>query len=178
MKFGEKKKPSFRIGAKRPGFKFGKQVKDISPIREHTNITVKTKEDLKAIVEEPCLKACENLFEKNIETVDSGCNGENSSHRAYVTINYDTLSEANQKIADYLVQEGKMQFYPKGDNLRNYFNQVEIEIPIRSNDFVVNVEKKLLAVVSCFERQDKIEHKKDFSAMLMQQMKQNIGERK
>lgn len=173
MRFGEKKKPSFKIGEKRPAFKFGRQVKDVEPIREHTNIAVKKKEDLKTIVEEPCLKACEELFEKNIETVDSGCNGENSACRAYITINYDTLSKVNQKIADHLVQEGKMQFYPKGDSLRNYFNQVEVEIPTKANDFVVNVEKKLLAVVSCFERQDKIEHKKDFSAVFMQQMKQH-----
>ena len=169
---GEKRKVSFKIGEKHPLFKFGKQIKDVEPIREHTNIVVKTKEDLKGIVEEPCLKACESLFEKNIETVDSGCNGENSFHRAYITINYDTLSEKNKQIADDLVKQGKMQFYPKGDNLRNYFNQVEVEILTKPEDFVANVEKKLLAVVSCFERQDKIEYKRDFSAAFMQQMKQ------
>ncbi len=172
MKFGEKKKPSFNIGQKHPVFRLGKKIKDVAPIKEHTNIAIKTKEDLVAIVEEPCLKACEMLFEKNIKTVDSGCNGENSSHRAYVTINYDTLSEKNKQIADDLIKQGKMQFYPKGDNLRNYFNQVEVEVLTKPEDFVANVEKKLLAVVSCFERQDKIEYKRDFSAAFMQQMKQ------
>ena len=165
---GEKRKVSFKIGEKHPLFKFGKQIKDVEPIREHTNIVVKTKEDLKGIVEEPCLKACESLFEKNIETVDSGCNGENSFHRAYITINYDTLSEKNKQIADDLVKQGKMQFYPKGDNLRHYFNQVEIEILTKPEDFVTNVEKKLLAVTANFEMQEKVARKRDFSLLKMQ----------
>lgn len=159
IKFGEKRKSTIKFGNKKPIFKLGKRVRDVIPIRQATKINVKSKEDLKSIVEEPCLKVCELLFDRNIETVDSGCNGENSSHRAYVTINYDTLSNENKLIADNLVKQGKLSFYPKGDSLRNYFNQVEIDIPTTPNDFVVNVENKLLLLAENFKQQEKIEQK-------------------
>lgn len=161
VKFGEKQKSTIKFGNKKPIFKLGKKVRDVLPIKQATKIFIKSKDELKSVVEEPCLRVCEFLFDRNIETVDSGCNGENSSHRAYVTINYDTLSNENKLIADNLVRQGKFSFYPKGDSLRNYFNQVEIDIPITPDDFVVNVENKLLSLAKNFKQQEKIKQKED-----------------
>lgn len=177
MKFGEKQKPTFKIGQKRVPFKIGqkkplftiggaKKIKDVLPIREHTDIKVKNKDDLREIVEEPCLKACQQLFEKNIQTVDSGCNGENCANRAYITINYDTLSEKNKGIADNLVKDGMISFIPKdNDCIRNYYNKIEIEIPTTPEETVKLVENRLLAITGHFEQQQKIEKTIDLSVL-------------
>ena len=72
MRFGEIQKTTFKIGQKRAPFQIGqkksvlapdhaKKNKDVPPIREHTNIKVNNTDDLREIVEEPCLKACQQL---------------------------------------------------------------------------------------------------------------------
>jgi len=177
MRFGEKQKPAFKIGQKRVPFKFGqkktlltsdnvKKIKDVLPIREHTDIKITHKDDLPKIVEEPCLKACQQLFEKNIQTVDSGCNGENCANRAYITINYDTLSEKNKEIADTLAKNSVISFIPKDENcIRNYYNKIEIEIPTTPEETVGLVENKLLAITQHFEQQQKIEKTMDLSIL-------------
>ncbi len=110
MKFGEKK-PSFIIGKpNKIKIKFGekkapfiikpkRKIRDVPAFHQGTSIPIRIKEDLKDIVEEPCLKACQYLFEKNIETIDSGCNEENCADCAYIIINYDTMDTQNQLIA-------------------------------------------------------------------------------
>ncbi|MBO6281728.1 MAG: hypothetical protein J6N49_04255 [Alphaproteobacteria bacterium] len=168
MRFGEKQKPSFKIGQRKALFTIGnvKKIKDVLPIREHTDIKVSNKEDLREIVEEPCLKACQQLFEKNIQTVDSGCNSENCANRAYITINYDTLNKKNKEIADNLVRNGIINFIPKDENcIRNYYNKIEIEIPTNPEATVKSVENKLLAITGHFEQQQKIEKTTDLSIL-------------
>ena len=146
--FGKKTKPKFIIGEKKSHdkpvlkIKFPKRVKDIPAFHQYTSIPIKTRDDLKEIAEEPCLKACQQLFDKNIETMDSGCNGENCSDRAYIVINYDTLDENNKQIANRLVSQGKVKFFPKSDVcIRNYFNQIYVEVPTSPEEFINKVEK-------------------------------------
>lgn len=82
MNFGDKKsftikkkltigdnKPSFTIGKKKPAFTINpsKKVKDIPAFHQGTSIPIETRDDLKEVVEEPCLKACQILFDKNIK---------------------------------------------------------------------------------------------------------------
>ncbi|MBQ8676963.1 MAG: hypothetical protein IJ529_00665 [Alphaproteobacteria bacterium] len=98
--------------------------------------------------------------------MDSGCNGENCSNRAYITINYDTLSDKNKEIADNLVKDGVIRFIPKDGNcIRNLYNKVEIEIPTNPQEAVKLVENKLLAIAGRFERQQKIEKTMDLSIL-------------
>lgn len=168
MKFVKKQKPSFTLGPKKPAFTFGekkpafviktaKKIKDVPAFHQGTNIKVQSREDLKEIVEEPCLKACQQLFDKNIETMDSGCNGENCSDCAYIIINYDTLDAQNQQIADRMVQRGAVQFLPKSDVcVRNYFNQIFIKVPASPEETVQSVEKKLCSITKDFVPQRKI----------------------
>ena len=177
MRFEEKQKPTFKIGQKKVPFRIGlkkplstiggaKKIKDVLPIRNHTDIKIKNKEDLQEIVEEPCLKACQQLFEKNIQTVDSGCNSENCNNRAYITINYDTLGKQNKSIADNLIKDGVITFIPKNnDCIRNYYNKIEIEIPTTPEETVKLVENKLLAITGHFEQQQKIEKTIDLSVL-------------
>ncbi|MSU75974.1 hypothetical protein EXS54_00640 [Patescibacteria group bacterium] len=65
---------------------------------------VRTREYLSEIVELPLVDACEELYDKNIKTVMSSACGADVSggRRAYVRIDYDSLSLANREIADAL----------------------------------------------------------------------------
>jgi len=180
--FGTKTKPKFTIGEKRipnnPNLKikFPKRVKDIPAFHQYTNIPIKTRDDLKEIAEEPCLKACQQLFDKNIETIDSGCNGENCSDRAYIVINYDTLDNNNQQIADRMVRDGKVKFFPKSDIcIRNYFNQIYIEVPTSPDEFINKVERKLLSITQNFVQQRRIIKKMDPAQIIAMKQKSMQG---
>ena len=129
MRFGKKYK--FLFGTKKAqmrtiSFVTKRKIKDVQPIRNATNIGIKNKEDLKNIVEEPCLKACQDLFEKNIETVDSGCNNENSSNLAYIIIKYDSMNAKNKEIADSLINNRDIQLFKKNIPDGMYFNLLKI----------------------------------------------------
>jgi len=175
-KFTIKKKTtsSFTNGEWKPTFTIrpSKKIKDVPAIRQGTNIPVKTRNDLKEIVEEPCLKACQHLFDKNIETLDSGCNGENCSHCAYIVINYDTLDTQNQQIADNLINGNSVTFIPKSDVcIRNYFNQIFIKIPTSPEENVCLVEQKLLNITQHFMPQRKIVKKMDPAQIIAMHMR-------
>ena len=163
--FGEKKSPpKIKFGEKKvsitiPGLK---KIKDIPAMHQGTNIPINSREDLKEIVELPCLKACQDLFDKNIETLDSGCNGENCPNCAYIVINYDTLDEHNKTMADEMVKKGIIKFHPKSDVcIRNYFNHIFIQVPTTPEETVASVEKKLSKITQFFVPQQKIIKKMD-----------------
>lgn len=67
---------------------------------------VKDREDLRRIIEEPCLDACLTLYDKNIQTVSSSANEGNRGGEAYICINYDSLEEDNKQILKRLIEEG------------------------------------------------------------------------
>lgn len=170
IKFGEKRQPpKIKFGEKRSAITISglKKIKDIPAFHQGTHVPIKTREDLKEVVELPCLKACQELFDKNVETIDSGCNGENCSNCAYIVINYDTLDERNQKIADDMVKNGIVQFHPKSDVCtRNYFNHIFISVPTSAEETVASVEKKLSKITQFFVEQEKIVKKMDPQVIL------------
>lgn len=172
IKFGEKK-PAFTIGSKRPfSIKPLKKIKDIPAFHQETNIPINTKDDLKEIVEEPCLKACQQLFDKNIETIDSGCNGENCSDCAYIVINYDTLDNRNKQIADNMVNGNTVTFIPKSDVcIRNYFSQIFIKIPTSPEETVNSVERRLQNITQNFVPQRRIIKKMDPAQIIAMHMR-------
>ena len=180
--FGKKQNPKFTIGKKEPAFiikkkpnftiKTAKKVKDIPAFHQGTNIPINTRDDLKDIVEEPCLKACQELYDKNIETLDSGCNGENCSNCAYIIINYDTLDENNKQIADSMVNQNTVKFLPKSDVcIRNYFNQIFIKVPTSPEELVSSVEKKMLNIIQGFVPQRRIIKKMDPAEIIAMHMR-------
>ncbi|MBR5939612.1 hypothetical protein IKZ77_03735 [Candidatus Saccharibacteria bacterium] len=85
-----------------------KTISDVKQINNGESIIVRRNE-LKDIVEEPCLKACELLYDKNIQTVASSANGQNfgltDTQNATITINYTSLSDDNKAIVKSLQEE-------------------------------------------------------------------------
>ena len=175
MKIGEKRPaPKIRFGENKKKFSILslKKIKDVKAFYQGTNIPIKTREDLKEIVEEPCLKACQDLFDKNVQTLDSGCNGENCSDCAYIVINYDTLDEKNKKIADRMVANNLIKFIPKSDEcIRNYFNQLFIKVLTSPEERIIDVERKLAKITHFFVPQHKIVKNIDYNEVRAMQQK-------
>ena len=66
-----------------------------------------------------------------------------------------------------MVSEGKIKFFPKSDVcVRNYFNQIFVQVPTYPEELVSNVEKRLCAVIQDFVPQQKIVKKMDPATIL------------
>ena len=160
-----KKQPTFTFGSKH-------KIKDVLPHQNSTDIEIANKDELKKIIDEPCLKACEHLFEKNIQTVDSGCNAVDSPNSAYIVIRYDTLDEKNKKIADKLVDNISVFFEKRnGINIRQLYDKLRIEIPTTPETTVSIVEQQLMAIVKNFISQKRIIKRLDLSELIAYQQK-------
>ena len=164
MNFGGKKTHTFTFG--------NQKIKEVKAHCYNSFIVIDTKKKLKQYVDTPCLKACEELFDKNIETLDSGCNGENCSSCAYIVINYDGLDEKNKQTADGLVNHKTVFFYEREPlNMRQLSNTIEIKVPTSPEETIDMVEKKLKLIVQNFQPQKKIKRNFDYSEFFAYQQK-------
>lgn len=116
---------------------------------------VKGREDLRMIIEEPCLAACLTLYDKNIQTVNSSANERNRGGKAYIGINYDSLEENNKQILKRLVEEGIVEPLNLSDNKgQRGGREVSIKVPVFEDDTVGKVSDRFLQIVSAFHQQD------------------------
>ena len=155
-------------------FSFGKskkQIKDVEPL-DYSGIgfTVEKKEDLISFIDEPCLRACEELFDKKIRTVDSGCS-KVAPERAYVTIAYDSLDWKNKMLAHKMISDGKALLIQATDE--NVFRVPEsmLEIAVQTNpdDFVDVVSARLCDAIGAFAKQERM-IERDINAFRMRVM--------
>ena len=156
-----KPKPKFTFGPKNK-FTFGKsdkKIKDVEP-KDYSGIDyeIERKEDLKKFIDDPCLSACEELFDKKIRTFDSGCSNI-CPDEAYVCIAYDSLDLKNKILAQKLIADGKA--YLKKMTADDLYDDwcpescLRVSIPTSLNDSVNDVSKKLFNVIAVFKKQDK-----------------------
>ncbi|MCI9177126.1 MAG: hypothetical protein HFJ28_00695 [Clostridia bacterium] len=118
-------------------------------------VIVKNREDLRKIIEEPCLLACLALYDKNIQTVNSSANKREIGGQAYIGINYDSLDENNKKILDKLILDGVIEPLNLSDNPNKRGGRdVMIKVPIFENDTVGKVSDRFMQIVSNFQQQD------------------------
>lgn len=77
---------------------------EIEPTDFSRSTIICDSEHLKRLIEAPLIPACEILYQKNIETLDSTANRKNVEHggTAGIAINWQTLSEENRRIAESL----------------------------------------------------------------------------
>jgi hypothetical protein len=81
-------------------------ISEIEPIQKSANGSVTQRSQLNALIEAPLLKACEYLYDLNIETTVSSANKKDvRGGRASIGINYFHLSETNRAIAKQLGAE-------------------------------------------------------------------------
>ena len=105
---------------------------------------VTRKEQLSSLVEKPLLSACQILYDKNIRTTGSSANKKDIGNgKVYITIDFDTLSQENKKIAEDI---GKIY---QSDEI----TQVKIEIPTDSEDVVEDIQLKAEKIANKFKKQ-------------------------
>ncbi len=151
MNFGNKKKITFGKPEKR--------IKDVEPKNYgSTGAQILKKEELKDIIDEPCLRVCEELFDKNIRTIDSGCS-KLCPNEAYVVIAYDSLDWRNQMVAQGLIMK-KLARFDKGDgSSRAMEDTLRLSVPTTPEDFVSDVSAKLSKLANLFKKQEKMKER-------------------
>lgn len=108
---------------------------------------------LKYMIDEPCLKACEYLYNCNIRTLNSSANKNNVGGNGFITIDYATLDDTNKDIYNKLVERGILPY----NELRSYdggtipFN---IEVPITEDSTCEEFSKKMLSIAMMFKEQN------------------------
>jgi hypothetical protein len=102
------------------------------------------------IVDEPCLKACEYLYDCNIRTIGSSANGTNFTDYGEITIEYSTLSDENKEIFKFLENKGFISEY----GLDKTHDQFSIVIPMDETTTVEEFSKKMEALAKHFKQQD------------------------
>lgn len=107
------------------------------------------------IVEKPCLAACLILYDKNIQTLASTANGDNTGQVASITVNYSLLSDENKAIAQSLLEQGKIgDIVTSNGRGRDGTQEFSIDTPVHENSTVQEVSDSLAAIASQFQMQD------------------------
>lgn len=117
------------------------------------SVIVKDKKYLSLIVDEPCLKACEYLYDCNIRTLNSSANRNNiSSGEGFITIDYKSLDEVNKSIYQKLVDEGILP----NIELKEIEEEIpfNIIVPMNEATTVLGFSEVMLEVVHNFVKQD------------------------
>lgn len=135
-----------------------KRLRDVEKIFLAGNTQINCKEDLKKIVEEPCLAVCEALYDKNILTYWSSAN-KNAPDRAYVLIRYESLDDNNKKIADDMVAKGILSDEPRYqfDSFNaapEYGKALYLGIDTNPDMEVAEISEKLCKIAAEFVPQD------------------------
>ena len=140
---------------------YNKEISEINPINAQDygynpeEAIVKNREDLRKIIEEPCLPACLKLYDLNIQTVNSSANNGNIGDKAYIGINYDSLDENNKNILNNLINTGIVEPLNLSDDPNDRGGRdVTIKVPIYEKDTVGKVSDRFMQIVSRFEQQD------------------------
>ena len=135
-----------------------------------------SREEIEGYVDEPCLEACLLLYDLNIQTYTSNGHISDPSNTKYIAnigINYDSLSEENKKVVEYLIKNGIIAPAEYNSNLK--YHTISIEIPIHSDQLVSDVSNRLLEIAKNFQQQDVLYGRKTYEELKNEQFSK-IGE--
>jgi hypothetical protein len=116
------------------------------PAIEEGGVVPVTREGLDRLVEPPLLEACEELYDKNIRTCMSSANSKDVGHEGHITIEFDSLSDANKEVALSFGQPYNWQGV----------NYVNITFPITPATTVGDIRRISRDAVSKFYKQKMI----------------------
>lgn len=150
--------------------KYNKKIIEIEPLDSADAITgareeivssgyteeciVTDREHLRKFIEEPCLAACLYLYDRNIRTVDSSANKNDINGRAYIGIDYDSLSDENKKVVENLIEQGIVERKELGNEGRRGERYIMISTLITESSTVGQVNDWFMKAVSSFQMQD------------------------
>ncbi len=120
-------------------------ISEIIPIEKSRGSIIKNREQIRDLVEAPLLGACEELYDKNIQTFATSANKKDVEYNSlgYVIICFDTLSDKNKKIAKEL---GEIY---KDEELNN----IKIEIPLNQNSTAEEIKTYAESIAHKFKKQ-------------------------
>ena len=137
---------------------YSKKIIDVEPIQSHSvQLTRKTLEDF---VEEPCLDACRQLYDLNIQTYMSSANKQNVGNSAWISIFFDSLSEENKKIIDMMKNNNNGSYITKEEpdfgskDNPNVKCIITINVPVNEETTVGEVREIFLRTISSLKLQD------------------------
>ena len=116
----------------------------------------KDRDAIPLYADEPCVEACQLLYDLNIQTYTSGGHvggKENATGMAYIGIVYDTLSEENKKIVEEMIENGIIDNIANNE-ARGQGLTISISVPINSDSLVGVVSDKLVRLARMFKQQD------------------------
>jgi len=117
---------------------------ELPAIQESKNQIITTKEQIKDLVEQPLLDACEEMWNKNVRTLSTSANKKDIEvGEAYIIIDFDSLSEENQKVAQ---QYAKPIDY---DGVK----AVKILIPVSESTSTDEISRKATEIAGTFQKQ-------------------------
>ncbi|MEI8270689.1 MAG: hypothetical protein WCG45_04935 [bacterium] len=117
----------------------------ISAIEKSRGISITKKEQIKELVEQPLVKACEIFWDKNIKTYESSANNKNIKEGfCWVRIDFNALSEENKNIG---MQIGEQQENNLGENT------LEIKIPITEVATIDEISNSAIEIANKFQKQ-------------------------
>lgn len=119
-------------------------IADVFPIEQSRNALVKERKQLKDFVEVPLLKACQILYDKNVQVMSTSANAKDIGRWAYININFDTLSDENKEIGRRF---GEISF---ADN----FNHLGIKYPTNNPQVTIKeIEQYFVQIALQFKHQ-------------------------
>lgn len=121
------------------------KISEVAPIRESRNTMVRTREQLRELVEGPLLSACEEFYDKNIRTLSASANKQDIKYgAAHIVIDFDSLSKENKEIGK---QIGEVYW---ADNI----NQLDIKISISADSTFEEIKAFAESIAHKFTKQE------------------------
>ncbi|OIP57625.1 MAG: hypothetical protein COX79_04595 [Candidatus Levybacteria bacterium CG_4_10_14_0_2_um_filter_36_16] len=130
-------------------------IETVRAIPESRNQIITKREEIPTLVELPLVEACENLYDRNIQTLSSSANSndinpENPDNSfANIIIDYNSLSGENKKIVEILIKDGK------ADMIGNYDNRavVRLRFPLARGTQVKELQEVSVWISEQFRKQ-------------------------
>jgi len=131
-------------GANETGQWIQTPITEVKAIERSRNSMITTREEIREYVETPIVDACEHFWDLNVRTLSSSANEKDVDRKAYIILDYDSLSDANKKIAE-----------ESGEKIDNYDGRpaVDILIPVTKDTTAEDIRVKATEIANRFKKQ-------------------------
>ena len=117
---------------------------EVPAIQKSRNQMIITRDQIKDLVEQPLLVACEDMWDENVRTLSTSANKKDIKvGEAYIIIDFDSLSEENKKAAQQLAEPIDY------DGMK----AVKITIPVSETTTIDEISQKASEIAGTFKKQ-------------------------
>ena len=120
-------------------------IKDVKRIGQSAGFRFDSDEDISANVETPLIPAVTDLFHKGILTISSNADISDQQPDAYISLDWDSLSETNRRVVREVLETDEIEPSPWGD--------VYINLPINANTTQSEIQNWASSIAARFIHQ-------------------------